>query len=542
MASSQIGLEIDGDRVTLVEVSGGVAVSARTVTHPNVESAIALALAGYKNKRTDSAIRLVLACPGVNLRRIDVTSAMLERRAFEDAAFAAMPVPRETNAVAGIFFDTQSLAGDLLTPGIAVIAPSNQVDKVYEALGRRESELVAPPSVLSGLDGVWLGLRHRTADVTLVANGRPVAYRQLRSGGLDAIAGALGDEGAGMQRLSAALNRTGMVDQIADAEIARYLQNVAVELRQTVDYWDRSGEDVSGTIAVYGPGANASGITAVMAEQRFNVGMHPEIERRLVYLPAAERAAAVTAFLAAVTAGADMPQAAFVNPYAIAHEEDSRRRDRRARRVLAAVIAAGFIGLVSGIPYVGARLDLNDANTDLATARVEFESASAAFEKLSDTELRLEYVEAFRSTEPAWPSALSVTFSTMPVGSKIRELNATLIEGELRVRASAELTGGSYSDLTKWLDKLRATANVSAAWSESFSNREGRAIFDVTFTIPPVTAVEGETSAEVPESGTPNETTSSAGSTDQPMADQSTTGTETMSTDAGNTSEGGTTR
>jgi hypothetical protein len=210
--------------------------------------------------------------------------------------------------------------------------------------------------------------------------------------------------------------------------------------------------------------------------------------------------------------------------------------------VLAAVIAAGFIGLVSGIPYVGARLDLNDANTDLATARVEFESASAAFEKLSDTELRLEYVEAFRSTEPAWPSALSVTFSTMPVGSKIRELNATLIEGELRVRASAELTGGSYSDLTKWLDKLRATANVSAAWSESFSNREGRAIFDVTFTIPPVTAVEGETSAEVPESGTPNETTSSAGSTDQPMADQSTTGTETMSTDAGNTSEGGTTR
>jgi hypothetical protein len=498
VASSQIGLEIDGDRVTLVEVTGGVAVSSRTVTHPNVASALALALAGYKIKRTDPAIRLVLSCQGVNLRRIDVTASMLERRAFEDAAFTAMPVPRETNSVAGIFFDPQSLTGDLLTPGIAVIAPSQQVEKVYEALGRRESEVVAPPCVLSGLDGVWLGLRHRTADVTLVANGRPVAYRQLRSGGLDAISGALGDDGAGTQRLYASLNRTGMVDQIAEAEIARYLQNVAVELRQTVDYWARSGEDVSGPVAVYGPGANASGIAAAMAEQRFEVGMHPEIERRLVYLPAAERGAAVAGFLAAVTAGTDMPQAAFVNPYAIAHEEDNRRRDRRARRVLAGVVAAGFIGLVAGIPYVGARLDLNDAKADLASATVEFEGASAAYQKLADTEDRLGYIDAFRAAEPAWPSALSVTFSTMPVGAKIRELNTTLIAGELRVRASAELPGGSYADLTKWLEKLRATANVSAAWSESFSNREGRAIFDVTFTIPPVSAVDGETTAPIP--------------------------------------------
>lgn len=515
MSSTQIGLEIDGDRVTLVEVSGGVAVSSRTVSHPNIASALTLALAGYKSKRTDPAVRLVLAVPSVNLRRIDVTAAMLERRAFEDAAFTAMPVPRETNAVSGIFFDPQGIAGDLVTGGIAVIAPSAQVDKVYEALGHRESELVAPPSVLSGLDGVWVGLRHRTADVTLVSNGRPIAYRQLRSGGLDSVAAVLGEDGSGTQRLYAALDRRGLVDQIAEAEISRYLQNVAVELRQTVDFWARSGEQVGDVVSVYGPGANAAGVVNAMADQRFEIGMHPEVERRLVYLPAVDRANAVGAFLAAVSAGTDMPQVAFVNPYAIAYEEENRRRDRRARRVLGAVLAAGFIGLVAGIPYVGARLDLNDAKNDMTIARNEFDGAATSYQKLADTETRVDIVTEFRRNEPAWPSALSVTFSTMPVGSKIRDLNASLVDGEIRVRASAELANGSYADLTKWLEKLRATSNVSAAWSESFSNRDGRAVFDVTFTIPPTNAVAGEAApAAAPVGTTP---------TEQPVADSTQT-------------------
>jgi hypothetical protein len=482
VASSQIGLEVDGDHVTLVEVSDGLAVSARSVAHPSMDSAISLALAGYKHHRSDPAVRVVLASPGINLRRIDVTASMLQRRVFEDAAFTAMPVPRETNTTAGIFFDPAALLNDLITPGVAVIAPTNQVDRVYEALGRRDSELVAPPCVFSGLDGVWVGLRHRTADVTLVVAGRPVAYRQLRSGGLDTVNSSLGDNGS--LRLQSTLNRSGMADQIAGAELNRYLLNVAAELRQTVDYWQRSGESVPGVIYAYGAGATAPGLVTALADQRLEVGMHPEVERRLVYLPAAERAGAVSAFLAAVSAGADMPQVAFVNPYAIAHEQENRRRDRRARKYLSAFVAAGFIGIVSGIPYIAARLDLRDAKASFAVAQTEFDATATAFTKLTDTENRVSLTETFRTSQPSWSAALSVTYSTMPVGSRIRDLNASLVDGEIQVRTSADLPGGSYADLTRWLEKLRGTANVSAAWAGSFSNRDGRAVFDLTFTIP----------------------------------------------------------
>jgi len=508
VATTLLGLEIDGDRVTLVEVSGGLAVSTRTVSHQDLESAIELALAGYKQKRTDLPIRVVLGSPGVNMRRIDVTAALLSRAAFEDVAFSALPVPRETNSSAGMFFQPNDLQGDIVTAGVAVIAPSLQVDKAYKSLGRRNTELVAPPTVFSGLDGIWLGIRHRTADVTLVADGRPVAYRQLRTGGLDAVASALGDGAAGYGRLNTALHHSGMTDHIAEAELSRYLNALAAEFRQTCDYWARSGESVPSTVAPYGAGATSLGLEKVLNDQGFAVGMHPEVERRLVYLPAADRMSAVAGFLAAVTSGSDMPQVAFVNPHAIALAEETSRRDRRARRVLTAAVGAGVIALVGGIPYLSSQLSLRDARADLVSAQSDFNQSSTGYIKLQDTKNRLNASESVLSVQPFWSGALSVTFATMPLRAEIRDLSAVVIDGQIRVRTTAELNGGSYADLSNWLEKLRGTANITAAWSESFSDRDGRAVFEVSFNLakPEAVTEPNPAIAEDNETGTSDKT------------------------------------
>lgn len=492
MASTQLGLEIDGDHVTLVEVSGGLAVASRTVTHPELSTAISLALQGYQQNKIEGSIRVVLAAPGINLRRIDVTSAMLSRAGFEDVVFTALPVPRETNSASGVFFQPDEISGDIVTPGIALIAASSQVDKTYQAFGRRSSEVVAPPTIFSGLDGIWLGMRHRTADVTLVSNGRPIAYRQLRCGGLDSVAAALGDGKQGQSRLMAALYQSGAADPIADAELTRYLSSLSLEIRQTCDFWVRSNESVPSLINAYGAGAGSSGLFRALSEQGFETGMHPEVEKRLIYLPAADRPAAVAGFLAAVTSGLDMPQVAFVNPYAIKFAEENSRRDRRARRLLTGAIGIGIVSLIGGIPYVSSQLALREARADLTSAQEQFASAAPGYNKLQDTKIRVAAAEQIRSGQPDWSESLSITFATMPNNAELRDLTASLVNSNLQIAVTVELPNGKYEDLTRWLDKLRATPNVSAAWSESFSDRDSGAVFEVSFTILRETPIQSE--------------------------------------------------
>jgi hypothetical protein len=440
-------------------------------------------------------MRVVLATSGINMRRIDVTAAMLTRPAFEDAAYTALPVNRETNTAAGIFFQPAQLNGDLVSGGIAVIAPSTQVDKAYEAIGRRTSELVAPPTVFSGLDGIWVGIRHRTADVTLVANGRPVAYRQLRCGGLDTVSNALGDRSMGQQRLMGSLFRSGVSDPIADGELERYLSVLAAELRQTCDFWARSGESVPTIVSPYGAGGAAVGLQRALNEQGFQMGLHPELERRLVYLPAGERSAAIAGFLAAVTAGSDMPQVAFVNPHAIKLIEENTRRDRRARRILTGAVAAGIVSLIGGIPYITAQLNLRDARADLASAQEGFSQSAAGYAKLQDTRARNDAAEQILGAQPDWADALSLTFATMPLRAQVQDLSASSVLDTLQVRTTVSLPGGSYADLTRWLESLRNTSNVVAAWSDSFTDRDGRATFQVTFTLAKPVAVEAANSS-----------------------------------------------
>ena len=123
MSERSFGLSIDGDRVTVVETLGDIAVSSSSVATGSLEDSLQIALEGIKQKRKDAPIRVSLLAPSVSMRRMDVTSALAASRAdFEDAVFAALPVNREVTAVAGAFFDTEAMVGDAVTVLVSITA------------------------------------------------------------------------------------------------------------------------------------------------------------------------------------------------------------------------------------------------------------------------------------------------------------------------------------------------------------------------------------------------------------------------------------
>jgi len=82
MSKELIGLEIDGDTVTLVEVKDGYAQFVRVLSTDSLSNSIKLALAGYKLNRNERAVRVVFSSPGTNFRVIDITAALKDRKKF----------------------------------------------------------------------------------------------------------------------------------------------------------------------------------------------------------------------------------------------------------------------------------------------------------------------------------------------------------------------------------------------------------------------------------------------------------------------------
>lgn len=486
MAQTTLGIEIDRDRITVVECVGDMAVSMRTVSLDERSEAVDLALAGLKIKKTDPAIRVSLASTSMVARRIDVTAAMLKRSVFEDAVYTALPVDRETTCTAGMFFQSELLASnvDQLTPGVGAVAPRAEVDAAYRSMGDRRSEVVPSPFVFEGRDGLWLGLRYSVSDLTLVVNGHVIAYRQLRAGGLDTISGLLvdpSDPESGNIRLENALHRTGASDPVAESELDRWLRTVSLEVRQTTDFWTRSGEEVPSAITAYGTGSASVGLNGVLTDSGFTPEFPEELSRLMSFLTPADRPIALGAYLAAQTTGFAMPQAAFVDPGAAAAEQNVVRRNRRALQVGgAAIVLISFLGMLV-VPTASAWLTKSNTQNQLTDARAEFAKVATVWEQISTIDSRRDAALSAISGEIDYATAIRAVVGTQPAGYTLSQVAVAKNEsGEIVAVVSANKSGGSYRDLTRWLTTLRSRTDVVQAWSSAFSDREGMTSFQMT--------------------------------------------------------------
>jgi hypothetical protein len=492
VADTTLGLDVDGMRVTVVECVGDVAVSVRSVMLDELKDTVDLVLAGYKQHRNDPPFRVALSCDQIVTRTIDVTPTMKNRQTFEDTVYTALPLDRNATMTAGLFFDPGALTApaNTLSAGVAAVAPRLAISDTYRAFGARRVEIVPPSFALVGMDGLWLGLRYGVSDLTLVVNGRPVQYRQLRAGGLDSVAGLLGEDETGVERLEAALHRSGPSDPVAEAEIDRWLRIIAMETRQTVDFWARGGDQIPESVIPYGAASVAVGVDGALASANLTASFPDELNRAMSFIPPADRAAAVLAFAAARTVGVGAPQAVFVNPVAAELITENRRRNRQLVRIVAAAAAATALFATTVVPITTAYVDRRSAATELASAQNRFSPVADAYDQLSRTYLREDAITAVSVDDQQWSDVVRVALDLAPQvtvtqfsSSRARNDQGVTV---VLVTINAEKIGGSYDDLTKWLDDLRRTSGITKAWSSSYTNRNEKASYQLSFEIDPL--------------------------------------------------------
>ncbi|MFM7088774.1 MAG: hypothetical protein ACKOW9_04585 [Candidatus Paceibacterota bacterium] len=485
MSESTLGLEIDGDQVTVVETIGEMAVSVRSLSLEEVSEAVDLVLAGYKLKRNDPPMRVSSVTNKTIIKKIDVTNSMSNRSGFEEGVYQAVRASRENTVTAGIFEDVEKVVSgvDALTLGYAVIAPRESVNQVFNSLGKRKVEVVTPAFTIP-FDGLWLGVRYTVADLTLIKNGKPVAYRQLPAGGLSTVIGALtdiDDLNSGKERLQVALHRSGPADPIAESELDRYLRLLATETKQTLEFFTRDGEVIPDKIFTYGPGSVSIGFEAVFTEMGLTLSMPEELTRQLGFIPPADRPVALGAYFAAVTTGKDSPYSSYPDP----RDKDQLSaatllKKKTVRMGLLATAVASFVvynTLPSGTAYIE-RNSLLDEKRDLQEVLT---TESELLNNVLNYRSRSALIADVKANEINLSIPLRIIKETSPTGSSILQITASPDKSEkITLTVSADKDSGSYNDLSRWLSDLRRDERVNSAWSNSFTNRSGKTSFQLS--------------------------------------------------------------
>ena len=476
MSNTQFGLEIDGNRVTIVEVLNDTAVSSRTVVMENLEDSISLLLAGVKSKDDEIKVRGILSIPKTAMRRIDITANLRNRKEFEDAVYNKLTVSRENTTVAGAFYRPELMEGDTISPGVAVVAPVEEVEKAYRAFGRKEVELVAPPLAYRGWDGLWLALRYETAELTLVKDNRAVAYRQMQIGGLNSIVGLLADSEnstIGYERLQTALTKTGLEDQIADSELDRYIRKVLNECQSTIRFWKQSGEEIGNEVFAFGPGAVTEFLEPAINEAGFVKVIPNYITKQLSFIPTGERDVAVSAWCAAISAGLDMPQASYINT-SILEFKDKDQKKKLLKQV--GLLSAGAVLLsllFGGIPYlIGIKSKL-DLNNDLEKVLITKSEMDKDIKLYNEIKVREQLVSSVRKVEPYWSEILNRSLTYMPKGGNFDSVQVQRDKNTISVTITATFKGDATNQISVWLDNIKTRGLAKDAWMTNFTIRNG---------------------------------------------------------------------
>jgi len=475
-----LGLELDGTRATVCTMQDGTVAKVEQFDGDSPADALGQALAAT---RRQDPVRVLLLTDGILLRRVDLTADHLTREAFTDLAYKATGAPREGTEVAGLFFDTDAVKAGILGSGVAVVAPAGPIHELRDLLRPHPVEVVAPPLTAGGLEGLSLALRHSGAELTLVVDGEPVAYRQLPAGGLAGVEARLGTGAAvGGARLHAALNGNPAQDPMATVELERYLRRVLTEARETIETWARQGERAGRDLFVYGPGAAAPQVDVLLRDLGLGRAEQPHVNDALVRLAPRRRLEVVGAYLAAVTYGHGLPQAPFPDPQEVAtararasRAHTGRRRSLAAR--CAAVILAGAV-----LPVTAGAVVHHLAGEQLTQAL-----AGAGVDQPDGQDHLTRVGLARQLTDPVdWQDTLTAIHAATPADLTLTSIHLAHPTGGTGVQVS--LTGTSKTgptgvqDLTAALVAKGGATHVSTEQITWAGN--DKAQFTVTFTMP----------------------------------------------------------
>lgn len=492
MADSRVGIELDGTRATLVEVTAGQAVQVRSYTGVSGADAVKQAVASLGTGRKTPPIRLSLVATTISVQPLDVSRGMLtDRKIFTDEVYKKMPrISQEATTVAGLLFNADS-GTEAMSAGIAAAMPSDPVDEAYKVLPATfDVEVVPTPFVFSNADGLHLSIRYSNADLTLVVDGHPVAYRRLPGGGFDDLARTLGGDN-GLERLRAASEGLPGSDLIAKEELSRYLRKLVEEVVKTTTLWKRNGLEVPDVVHPNGVGGRVVELVDHLSDVGYAVHAHDDLVRAMAYIPMGERELAVGAFLAGRSAGEGEPYSSFPSTVLLERAAARRAATRRSKR-LGLIIAAVVLPLVSYLvpTTLGTGVRLY-SEAQLADSQTRFDAVSETYYQLQDVEgLEGAYAD-LASADPVWNNVLFQGLQTaQQAGVAVENFSASNDGTTITVTAAGRANdpGATYAPLTSWLNALKdPAANVPAqgVLTTGFSHapEQAESSFQVRYTV-----------------------------------------------------------
>jgi hypothetical protein len=371
--------------------------------------------------------------------------------AVRDAAERVLPGGM---AVAGVV-SGEAHAGK--RPGVLAGIELPDLDPVYKTFGKTIK--VYPAAFAYNEDGAYLAIRASTVEMTQVENGMVNAARTLNVEGVDQIAPRI----------------QGLTQAEAARELDDYAERLVNQTNETLRQWGRDSRTTgtSNLLFVLGLGSDVPGLRDRLRQRT----------GRQVTVPAAtgvtletvagrENIAYQTVY--GITSGlADLPAARLVNPVIEQAKVEKRNKDKRQRRTVFAIAGAAAAVLALGYPFVNARGNLAEAESNYDTAAANF-AAVEQFDRLGFTLGEYERtVKGIEASDPFWAETVRFFTEELPKSAPLRIEGMSLQPGDGGMRINVQLTTQDplvVENTRLWLANLTRELQIDSAWAPTISH------------------------------------------------------------------------
>ena len=467
------GVDIDGNVVRVVELLDNDVISYGTYQGVTTEEAF------RKFLSTRPSGEVNVAWLGTNVHVVRVAVPALPDSALRlgilDAIDEQLPLTPGTATVAARLFNAPN--GTAMASVAAV--DKDSTNAIWDVIGSADVRIVPAP-LLMVQDGLYLGVRYSDANLVLVAGGAVVSARPLATGGLTSMFEKLGGDPSRAAERFATVARGGTrLDPDAAAVVDTYSASIGDEVRRTVDFWARQGNNVPSEVFVHGPGIvlpNLSGKLLDAALFARPVGM-PDVS--IETIARTERPTAYMALLAAQMDSGLQPIADLVDPRSA---EKARKNKEKAKKTLRLFVGLGVgaLGVVAFlVPYGIAKT----RNVIATNARHSAENAYKGYAKelrlKAEVEAGLKTYNAAVANEIAWealfkamfesaPPGLNPQFQSLNVSPDAKQALVTFSANMKNPQPTADAKGGFDKAIASWIDELKKRGS-SQPWPNSFT-------------------------------------------------------------------------
>lgn len=471
------GVDLDGNVVRVVELLDNDVISYGT----------------YQGVTTDDAFRKFLstrpsgdvnvAWMGQNMHVTRIAVPVLPDSALRlgilDAVDESLPITPGSASIAARLF--KGVNGVTMAAVAAVEKESTAA--LWSMIGGADVSVVPAP-LLMAHDGLYLGVRYSDANLMLVAGGAVVAARPLAVGGLTSMFEKLGGDPSRAAERFATVARGGTrLDPEAATVVDSYSATIGDEVRRTVDFWARQGNNVPSEVFVHGPGIvlpNLSGKLLDAALFARPVGL-PDVS--IETIARTERPTAYMALLAAQMDVALQPVVDLVDPRSADKAARNKEKAKKSLQLFCTIGVAACAVMAFIVPYGFAKARNITATNSRRAAEAKYKGYAKELKLKSEVEQGVKAYNAAVAHEIAWETLFKSMFESAPAGLNptFQTLTVTPNDKEVLVAFSAQMKsladtpegkGGFDRAIASWIDNLKAKGS-NQAWPNNFVASSG---------------------------------------------------------------------